>query len=452
MSGAVAAVLLVAGTATGTTVALADPTPPSQQDVEDAQQAVTDATTSVAGAEVRLAELTAANDAAELKVQQVGEAYTQALADSDAAQAVSADATARSQEADAKAEEARRQLAAIARQIARSGGSADALQSLLSADGFEDVARRSGTLDRVSGKADQAVQELRAAQLVATTLSARAADAAEEAATAKAAAQTALDTAQQAQADAEDQVAAAASERDQLLTVLAAARQTSVEVERQRQDQLDAERRARTEAAAQAARLAAATPAAPATSTPATSTPTTSTPATDGTTAPATGGSGTPATGGTTTGGTTTPPATSTPEPAAPSAPATGGTSRGSAAQGQAAVASAMTKLGLPYVWGGVGPTGYDCSGLTSTSWRTAGVSINRTSRDQYTQVQKISYDQLRPGDLIFWASNTADPSSIYHVAMYIGNGQIIEAPTYNVPVRVTSMRWSGTMPYAGRP
>ncbi|MNL82016.1 Peptidoglycan endopeptidase RipA precursor [compost metagenome] len=66
--------------------------------------------------------------------------------------------------------------------------------------------------------------------------------------------------------------------------------------------------------------------------------------------------------------------------------------------------------------------------------------------------MQKISYDQLRPGDLIFWASNTSDPSSIYHVAMWVGNGQIIEAPTANVPVRVTSMRWSSTMPYAGRP
>ncbi|WP_448631786.1 C40 family peptidase [Cellulomonas soli] len=89
---------------------------------------------------------------------------------------------------------------------------------------------------------------------------------------------------------------------------------------------------------------------------------------------------------------------------------------------------------------------------MTSTSWRTAGVSINRTSRDQYTQVLKISYDQLRPGDLVFWADNPADPSSIYHVAMWVGDGKIIEAKSAGKPVQISSMRWSGTMPYAGRP
>ncbi|WP_449386306.1 NlpC/P60 family protein [Cellulomonas soli] len=385
-------------------------------------------------------------------MQQVGEAYTQALADADAAQAASLDAAAQSKEADAKAEEARRELAAIARQIARTGGSADALQSLLSSDGFEDVARRSGTLDRVSGKADQAVQQFKAAQLVATTLAARATAAADEASAAKDAAQSALETAQQAQSDAEASVAGAAAERDQLLTVLAAARQTSIDVERQRQDQLDAERRARTDAAAQAARLAAPSTAAPAG------------PAAGGSTPPA-AGTGTPAAStppATTPPATTNPPATtppattnpapSTPAPTTPPAPTAGGTSRGSAAQGQAAVEAAKTKLGLPYLWGGVGPSGYDCSGLTSTSWRTAGVSINRTSRDQYTQVLKISYDQLRPGDLVFWADNPADPSSIYHVAMWVGDGKIIEAKSAGKPVQISSMRWSGTMPYAGRP
>ena len=128
------------------------------------------------------------------------------------------------------------------------------------------------------------------------------------------------------------------------------------------------------------------------------------------------------------------------------------GTSRGSAAAGSAAVAWAQSKVGLPYVWGGVGPDGYDCSGLTMGAWRSAGVNLNRTSRDQYKQVLKISYDQLRPGDLVFWGSNPSDPNSIHHVAMWVGGGQIVEASRPGVPLRVTSMRWSGTMPYAGRP
>ncbi|KMM46344.1 glycoside hydrolase, partial [Cellulomonas sp. A375-1] len=153
---------------------------------------------------------------------------------------------------------------------------------------------------------------------------------------------------------------------------------------------------------------------------------------------------------------TTPPPAPTTPPPPKPTTPPSQyglgtGISRGSAAQGQNAVAVAKTRLGAPYVWGGTGP-GYDCSGLTMTSWRSAGVAINRTSRDQYKQVLKIRYADMRPGDLVFWGTNPNDPGSIYHVAMYIGGGQIIEAPRPGVAVRITSMRWAGSMPYAGRP
>ncbi|WP_370514121.1 C40 family peptidase [Cellulomonas sp. JZ18] len=108
--------------------------------------------------------------------------------------------------------------------------------------------------------------------------------------------------------------------------------------------------------------------------------------------------------------------------------------------------------MGLPYVWGGTGPNGYDCSGLTSGAWRSAGVNLNRTSREQYKQVLKISYDQMRPGDLVFWGSNPNNPDSITHVAVYAGNGQIVEASRPGVPLRQVAMRWSGTMPFAGRP
>jgi cell wall-associated NlpC family hydrolase len=103
-------------------------------------------------------------------------------------------------------------------------------------------------------------------------------------------------------------------------------------------------------------------------------------------------------------------------------------------------------------VWGGVDPDGYDGSGLTSTSWAAAGVSQTRTSRQQYVQTRKISYSDLRPGDLIFWGSDISDPQSLYHMAMFIRNGQIVEASRPGVPARITSMRWAGTMAYAGRP
>src|SRR5690606_4567129 len=96
-------------------------------------------------------------------------------------------------------------------------------------------------------------------------------------------------------------------------------------------------------------------------------------------------------------------------------------------------------QVGKPYVWGGVGPDGFDCSGLTSQAWRAAGVRLDRTSRAQYVQVRKIRYADMRPGDLIFYGSNPADPQSITHVAMYAGNGLMVEAPRPGVAVRTTA-------------
>jgi peptidoglycan DL-endopeptidase CwlO len=110
-----------------------------------------------------------------------------------------------------------------------------------------------------------------------------------------------------------------------------------------------------------------------------------------------------------------------------------------------------VQQVGKDYVWGGAGPDGFDCSGLTMRAWQAAGLSLHRTSRDQYRQVRKITYDSLRPGDLIFYGQGN-DPSTITHVAMFVGGGQMVEASRPGIPVRVTSVRWSGTMPFAGRP
>jgi cell wall-associated NlpC family hydrolase len=441
VAGALVAVLLGAGASS----ALADPTPPSAQDVRQAQGAVKSAERSVASMEVRLAQLSAETDAAELKVQQAGEGYNRAVVDADAAQQASLDAVAQAEDASAKAEDARRQLVAIARELARSGGSSDLLQALLSSDGFQDVARRTTALDRISGKADEAVQEYKATQLVATTLATRAADAADQAKAAKTAAADALAAAEQAQDDATAALAAAATERDSLISALAAARQTSAEVERARQDFVDQQRREREDAAARAAAMR------PVATAPVATAPVVTTPAAPGAPAapPAPAAPAAPA-------GPAAPPVANNPAP--PPAPTPvkyglgTGTSRGSAAAGAAALAWAQTKTGLPYVWGGVGPDGYDCSGLSMGAWRAAGVNLNRTTRDQYKQVLKISYDELRPGDLVFWSTDANNPDAIYHVAIWAGGGQIMEASKPGDPLRTTKMRWGNTMPFAGRP
>ena len=444
---------LLVGAASDVVAAPPAPTPPSAQDVQAAKGAVAAASRSVAGMEVRLAQLSATTDAANLKVQQAGETYTQAVSDADAAAQASTDAAKASADADAAAETARRQLVAIAREIARSGGSTDMLQALLSADGFQDVANRSSALDRISGKTDEAVQQYRASQLISTMLAKRATEAAAEASAAKATAADALKGAQQAQADAVQAQTDAAAERDTLITQLAAARQTSADVERARQDYLDQQRRDREDAAAKAAALKAAAVAQPVVpakntgaTTPAATTPAATTPAatTPGaTTPPVTAPPG------------NTPPAVTPPAVTPPSAPYGLGTgrSRGSAAGGAAALAWAETKIGFPYVWAAAGPDAYDCSGLTMSAWRAAGgVNLARTSRDQYRQVLKISYNDLRPGDLVFWSTDPNNTDAVYHVAMWAGNGMIMEAPQPLSPLRLTKMRWGSTMPFAGRP
>jgi cell wall-associated NlpC family hydrolase len=99
-----------------------------------------------------------------------------------------------------------------------------------------------------------------------------------------------------------------------------------------------------------------------------------------------------------------------------------------------AAVAAALSRVGLPYVWGAAGPSAFDCSGLTMWAWARAGVSLPHYSGAQYGATQHIPMSQLQPGDLVFFA----DPGA--HEAMYIGGGQIVEAAHSGVPVRVSAL------------
>jgi len=105
------------------------------------------------------------------------------------------------------------------------------------------------------------------------------------------------------------------------------------------------------------------------------------------------------------------------------------------------AVSFAYSALGLPYVWGATGPSGYDCSGLTQAAWRAAGASLPRTTYTQINAGTRVTRSQLRPGDLVFFYSG------ISHVGIYIGNGQMIHAPHTGAPVRIAPI---DQMPFAG--
>jgi len=108
------------------------------------------------------------------------------------------------------------------------------------------------------------------------------------------------------------------------------------------------------------------------------------------------------------------------------------------------AIEVASTQLGKPYLWGATGPGSFDCSGLTLTSYRAAGVDLPRTSREQWYAGPQVALGDLEPGDLLFWATDVTDPATIHHVALYIGNGQMIAAPHAGAPVRVQPVYLDG--------
>ncbi|MFZ4292054.1 NlpC/P60 family protein [Streptomyces cellulosae] len=135
------------------------------------------------------------------------------------------------------------------------------------------------------------------------------------------------------------------------------------------------------------------------------------------------------------------------PEERARAARSAGGTARDAAlaqapnARAAQAVAYARQKLGSPYVWGATGPDAFDCSGLVLAAYRSAGVSLPRTTYAQIDAGRRVSRSELLPGDLVFFYSG------ISHVGLYIGNGEMIHAPNPSAPVRVAPV---DQMPFAG--
>ena len=127
----------------------------------------------------------------------------------------------------------------------------------------------------------------------------------------------------------------------------------------------------------------------------------------------------------------------------------------GSSSAAQTAISAAKQHLGLSYAWGGGGSNGpgwgwgidqgvwgFDCSGLTQYAYAQAGIDIPRNSRAQYAALPKVSSNDLQPGDLVFWATTPSNPTTIHHVAIYLGGGQIIEAPQSGDVVKISPMRW----------
>lgn len=114
------------------------------------------------------------------------------------------------------------------------------------------------------------------------------------------------------------------------------------------------------------------------------------------------------------------------------------------------AVEFALAQIGEPYIWAAAGPDSWDCSGLTMAAWAAAGRTLPHYSAAQYLQTTPITEGQLRPGDLVFWSGGSG-PNAIFHVALYLGNGQVVHAPRPGTSVRIEGMHSWAAPDYFGR-
>ena len=428
---------------------------PSEEEIAAAKAAEEAASMSVAEIEVKLAEVNATAATATQNAQIAGEDLNEAQIALNAATATANKASADADAAEAAFQEGKQQIASVAQATYRNaGGSLDAIAPYLDADGLRGVETKQVGINSFSSSAEAKMQNVAALEQVAKVTRDAANTALDNQKKATDEVQARTDAANKAATDAQTQANIVAAQRDAYVKELATKQNTTVDLINQREASLAAERTAAERAAAEQASAAVAAADSqrradtPAPAVDATSEAPASSPAPDAPAAPA---EEAPA------------PAEEAPAPAyeepapAEEAPAPAyeepddeepSYSYGGAST---AIATAMTYLGVPYVWGGESYGGVDCSGLTMLAWESAGVDLPHLSRAQYGYGTHVSLGGMEAGDLIFWSSDGTQ-SGIYHVAMYLGDGEMIEAPTFGVPVRVTGVySWGSLMPYAVR-
>jgi cell wall-associated NlpC family hydrolase len=396
---------------------------PTRQDVRDAREAVDEQALDVEGIEAALDAANARLERATIAAAKAAEAFNGARWEARQARVDARRAAVLAAEAADDAERLRRAYQDTLVTSYTHHPSLGALSSLVESEGLSQLMQRSATIRNTGAAMDARYDALLAAQSKAEDAAEVAEDAREEA---ELAADRARDARDAARAAADGAAAAAqeiADEKSDLIARLARLKGISVELAERRRSGVEARR---AELAAEEREDAAPPPAAH------------PEPAVDP--EPATDPEP------------TEPPADPDPEPPAPQQPEDPDPTPPPPSGGaQAAIGFARAQLGEPYRWGAAGPGSWDCSGLTMGAWAAGGKSLPHYSVAQYQQSTPISPSELRPGDLVFWGSSSRS-SSIYHVALYVGDGRIIHAPRTGRPVSEESMYYWITPNFYARP
>ena len=416
---AMAAVAAVAVGGLALPAMAADPSnAPSQQQVDAARAAADAKAHTVQGVQSQLDAANARLESAQMAAEQAGEAANGAIYHLSLAQAAAAKADA----AEAKAARTLKgHKAAYTDLIARTYEQQPQLQAI-NAMTTQERPRALLSSASTTYQVTRAMDDIERGYKEAAAAAGAAADKADKARS-DAAALAAQATAARNQAEASAAHAAAeatsvAQEKKKLLGELANLQHISVQLASQRQAALEEQRREAAAAAAKAKAEAAAKAAAAAAAAKAAADKA----AADKAAQEAANNGG---------GGGSTPP----PAPPAPSTPpvSSGGI--------ESVIAYAQAQLGEWYLWGAAGPDRWDCSGLTMMAFRQAGIYLPHFSGAQYDAGTPIPVSSAQRGDLLFWTSN-GRPSGIHHVAIYLGNDQVIEAPHSGAQVRIRSLEY----------
>lgn len=359
---------------------------PADDKVNAAKAAESNAANSVAAIEAQLAQVNTETQNARDLAESAEASYNDAISNLVVAKQAAEKTAQDSKDAQEKVEQARKALAGLARTVYTTQGSLSSLTPYLNADGLQTVEMRKVSVELFGSKADAQMRTFDSISKVAGVLQERANTAKDEKEQAAQEVKVQKDAADQLKAEAESKLTQLSAQREELVTKLAEARGVTEQAEKERQEQIAAEKKAREEAAAQAA-LRAATQSAQQ--------------------RPAARSQSRPA--------------QATPRSQARSQSRSNSTTANTSGSRAAVVAYAKKFLDVPYVWGGTTPAGFDCSGLVQYVYRNSvGIKLPRVSQAQRNVGTRVSRAQALPGDMVNYN---------HHVGIYLGNGYMIHAP-----------------------